>query len=230
MRTSEESCLRVWVKFLEASARARVSNMGLVADALALWELLPSHLHAVTLSLALLTLLSTSITALLSALSTLAAGTKLVTVSSGVFDSSSTKEGTSDSGLPESKRARKLLRFVVTGLSFSFGDDEQLLSMDLLTIDVSDASGSDVLDLLDVEGTDLKEEERLELPELLELELLGVTVDSCSWISIMWSPRRIVRFNGAFPERKSLTCNKRTDYNNLSRPGFDYKTGTVERQ
>lgn len=31
------------------------------------------------------------------------------------------------------------------------------------------------------------------------------TVDSCSWISIMWSPRRIVRFRGALPDRKSTT-------------------------
>lgn len=36
---------------------------------------------------------------------------------------------------------------------------------------------------------------------------LGVTVESCSCISIMWSPSRIVRFRGAFPERKSFTCN-----------------------
>lgn len=36
---------------------------------------------------------------------------------------------------------------------------------------------------------------------------LGVTVDSCSCISIMCSPSRIVRFKGAFPERKSFTCN-----------------------
>ena len=40
------------------------------------------------------------------------------------------------------------------------------------------------------------------------LEELGVTVESCSWISIMWSPRRIVRFRGALPDRKSFTCNK----------------------
>ncbi|KAJ4439710.1 hypothetical protein ANN_07838 [Periplaneta americana] len=39
---------------------------------------------------------------------------------------------------------------------------------------------------------------------------LGVTVDSCSWISIMWSPSRIVRFSGAFPDRKSFTCNTHT--------------------
>lgn len=31
------------------------------------------------------------------------------------------------------------------------------------------------------------------------------TVDSCSWMSIMWSPSLIVRFNGALPDRKSLT-------------------------
>lgn len=33
----------------------------------------------------------------------------------------------------------------------------------------------------------------------------ALTVESCSWISIMWSPRRIVKFRGAFPERKSTT-------------------------
>lgn len=31
------------------------------------------------------------------------------------------------------------------------------------------------------------------------------TVDSCNWISIMWSPNLIVRFSGALPDRKSLT-------------------------
>ena len=34
----------------------------------------------------------------------------------------------------------------------------------------------------------------------------GVTVDSCSCISIMWSPSRMVRFRGALPDRKSFTC------------------------
>jgi hypothetical protein len=29
-----------------------------------------------------------------------------------------------------------------------------------------------------------------------------LTVDSCSWISIMWSPSLIVRLRGALPERK----------------------------
>jgi hypothetical protein len=32
-----------------------------------------------------------------------------------------------------------------------------------------------------------------------------LTVDSCSWISIMWSPSLIVRLRGALPERKSTT-------------------------
>lgn len=36
-------------------------------------------------------------------------------------------------------------------------------------------------------------------------EPLGDTVDSCSWISIMWSPKRMVRLSGALPVRKSLT-------------------------
>lgn len=35
----------------------------------------------------------------------------------------------------------------------------------------------------------------------------GDTVDSCSWISIMWSPKRMVRLSGALPDRKSFTCN-----------------------
>ena len=33
-------------------------------------------------------------------------------------------------------------------------------------------------------------------------------VDSCSCISIMWSPSLIVRLRGAAPERKSFTCNE----------------------
>lgn len=34
----------------------------------------------------------------------------------------------------------------------------------------------------------------------------GDTVDSCSWISIMWSPRRMVKLRGALPVKKSFTC------------------------
>ena len=45
---------------------------------------------------------------------------------------------------------------------------------------------------------------------VLELLLLllpdaAFTVDSWSCISIIWSPNRIVKFNGAFPDRKSTT-------------------------
>ena len=45
---------------------------------------------------------------------------------------------------------------------------------------------------------------------VLELLLLllpdaAFTVDSWSCISIIWSPKRIVKFNGAFPDRKSTT-------------------------
>ena len=47
----------------------------------------------------------------------------------------------------------------------------------------------------------------LELVLVNRRDELGVTVESCSCISIMWSPNRIVRFKGAFPERKSFTCN-----------------------
>lgn len=34
---------------------------------------------------------------------------------------------------------------------------------------------------------------------------LGVTVLSCNWMSIIWSPRRMLRFNGVLPLRKSFT-------------------------
>jgi hypothetical protein len=47
----------------------------------------------------------------------------------------------------------------------------------------------------------------LELVLVNRRDELGVTVESCSCISIMWSPSRMVRFRGAFPERKSFTCN-----------------------
>lgn len=33
----------------------------------------------------------------------------------------------------------------------------------------------------------------------------GATVDNCSCISIIWSPSLMVRFRGAFPDKKSLT-------------------------
>lgn len=35
------------------------------------------------------------------------------------------------------------------------------------------------------------------------------TVDSWSWMSIIWSPNRMVRFKGALPDRKSFTCKKK---------------------
>ena len=40
---------------------------------------------------------------------------------------------------------------------------------------------------------------------LLLLPDAALTVDSCSWINIIWSPSRIVKFRGAFPDRKSTT-------------------------
>lgn len=39
----------------------------------------------------------------------------------------------------------------------------------------------------------------------------GLTVLSCSWMSIMWSPRRMLRFSGVLPLRKSLTCESLSD-------------------
>lgn len=36
--------------------------------------------------------------------------------------------------------------------------------------------------------------------------VLGLIVLSWSWMSIMWSPRRTLRFNGDFPLKKSFTC------------------------
>ena len=50
-----------------------------------------------------------------------------------------------------------------------------------------------------------------ELPAIEVLDLLAAlavaefTVDSCSCISIIWSPRRMVRFKGALPLKKSTT-------------------------
>lgn len=35
--------------------------------------------------------------------------------------------------------------------------------------------------------------------------VFGVTVLSCSWMSIMWSPKRMLRLSGVFPLKKSLT-------------------------
>ena len=40
---------------------------------------------------------------------------------------------------------------------------------------------------------------------LLDDEL---TVDSWSWINIMWSPSLMVRLRGARPDKKSATCNE----------------------
>ena len=55
-----------------------------------------------------------------------------------------------------------------------------------------------------------------ELDVLLRLlPVEAFTVESCNWISIIWSPRRMVRFNGAFPERKSTTYNKNKQWYNI---------------
>lgn len=64
--------------------------------------------------------------------------------------------------------------------------------------------------LLEAEGADALAVRR---------DALGVTVDSCSWISIMWSPRRIVRFSGALPDRKSFTCNRQYTYTTNTKTG-----------
>lgn len=50
-----------------------------------------------------------------------------------------------------------------------------------------------------------REEERVVADEEEEEAVEGVTVESWSWMSIMWSPRRMVRLRGAFPDRKSFT-------------------------
>lgn len=39
----------------------------------------------------------------------------------------------------------------------------------------------------------------------------GLTVLSCSWMSIMWSPRRMLKLSGVLPLRKSLTCASLSD-------------------
>jgi len=59
-----------------------------------------------------------------------------------------------------------------------------------------------VADVADVEG----------VAEVLGRLLFDaeLTVESWSWMSIMWSPSRIVRFRGALPERKSTTCKYKT--------------------
>lgn len=47
-------------------------------------------------------------------------------------------------------------------------------------------------------------------PLLLPVEA-GLTVLSCNWMSIMWSPRRMLRFRGVLPLRKSFTCESLRD-------------------
>lgn len=42
-------------------------------------------------------------------------------------------------------------------------------------------------------------------------KLGGLTVLSCSWMIIMWSPRRMFRFRGDLPLRKSFTCESFSD-------------------
>lgn len=164
-----------------------MSNTGFPEGVLPLGTLLPSHLHApspVTTSseLLLTTLLSTSIVTVLSVFSVFVSGVELPVAAASSHDftaSSGEHGGTSRSGLRESSKDKKLLRLdAVTGLSFNLGE-EQLDSMDLFTIDVKEASGSDVdaRCFPDVEGVDLTVEERLEELEGLE-ELLGVTVES----------------------------------------------------
>lgn len=72
----------------------------------------------------------------------------------------------------------------------------------LEAVDDDDAGGTL---LVEAEETGGREIEVLDLFAALDEEL---TVDNCSWISIIWSPSRMVRFNGALPLRKSTTCNR----------------------
>lgn len=79
-------------------------------------------------------------------------------------------------------------------------DDDPVEAEVVVEVDEGAAVDDTETALLEVDVEDADEEAaRLR-------EAWGDTVESCSWISIMWSPNRIVRLRGALPERKSFTC------------------------
>ena len=54
------------------------------------------------------------------------------------------------------------------------------------------------LDAADDEAEEVADEDGGAVVRAL-LPATELTVESCSWMSIMWSPRRMVRFRGALP-------------------------------
>lgn len=70
--------------------------------------------------------------------------------------------------------------------------------------EVSEWLLSDFRELLDVAAADVDGLSSV-FEVAMDAWLWFENVDNISWMSIIWSPRRIVRFSGAFPERKSFT-------------------------
>lgn len=69
----------------------------------------------------------------------------------------------------------------------------------------SKLGGPDVV----IVGDDVPLEDEGELVDVLVDDAEGFipdTVLNCNWISITWSPRRILRLRGALPQRNSFTC------------------------
>lgn len=151
--SSEESCLSVCVRLRDASARARVSSVGLAAAAAA--EAVPeaddelSHRH--------------------------------------ISGADSEGDGLLAAAADEVVGACEWACREAAGAGAEADADAEA--------EAEEAAGAATRDAPDVDG---------DAPD--RRPPLGVTVDSCSWISIMWSPRRIVRFSGALPDRKSFTC------------------------
>lgn len=194
VKTSDDSCFNVCVRFLEASAKARVSSKGFVV-------VLP-HLQ----------------------------GTFLHTLERGTLDEVVVRED-AELKLSNTEEVWDLRVLVAAG-----SGEHTLVAVAMAAVSIGMSTEllgwtlhGDFLELED-EVEEEEVEEEIELAVVERRLVLGEIVDSCSWISIIWSPRRIVRFRGAFPDRKSLTWNsgkQKCGYNNNKDIGIHFKRATL---
>lgn len=199
--TSDDSCFSVCVRFREASASARVSNCGLSPAAAEAAAAVVVVLDAVD---ALASHEQGAGTAVNGAAGSTGAG---AATGVGVAGDASSVVSIELSSLSSDTLRTRVIGYASTpGISLGVPmmlPAEHAVAAEAVacggggsgaTVDAFRAAVAPVLATVDAAVCSLFDE-----PD-------DDTVDSCSWINIMWSPSLIVRFNGALPDRKSLTC------------------------
>lgn len=210
VRTSEDSCFRVCVRFRDASASARVSNCGLspaavVAEGLvAVVELMASHEHGGAAAGAGVADSTGAVTAIV-----VAAVEAAVVVATGDGDGGGGGDTSSVVSIELSSLSSDTFRTRVIGYASTPG-----ISLGVPIMLPAEHAVAAVAVACGGSGATVEALKAVAAPVLATVEAAvcsrfdvpdDETVDSCSWISIMWSPSLIVRFSGALPDRKSLT-------------------------